>query len=57
MLIIAQKVEVQRYGGFFQGFDVEALLSDIRKLKIIAKGHERRIRVLEEKLNIQEGYK
>lgn len=32
-----------------QGIDVQALLDDVRKLKIIAKGHERRIKFLEEK--------
>lgn len=31
-------------------FDVQSLLDDVRKLKIIAKGHERRIKYLEEKL-------
>ena len=33
-----------------QGVDVQALMDDVRKLKIIAKGHERRIKYLEEKL-------
>ena len=33
-----------------QNFDVQSLLDDVRKLKIIAKGHERRIKYLEEKL-------
>lgn len=32
------------------GVDLQALLDDVRKLKIIAKGHERRIKFLEEKL-------
>ena len=29
---------------------LESLMDDVRKLKIIAKGHERRVRLLEEKL-------
>jgi coronin-1B/1C/6 len=33
-----------------QGIDVQALCDDVRKLKIIAKGHERRIKYLEERL-------
>jgi len=33
-----------------QGVDVQALLDDVRKLKIIAKGHERRIKYLEDRL-------
>ncbi|XP_013389643.1 coronin-1C isoform X2 [Lingula anatina] len=32
------------------GFDVEQIMSDIRKLKIIVKGHEKRIKSLEDKL-------
>jgi len=33
-----------------QGVDVQALLDDVRKLKIIAKGHERRIKYVEDRL-------
>ena len=33
-----------------QGVDIQAILDDMRKLKIIAKGHERRIKFLEERL-------
>ena len=33
-----------------QGVDVQAIIDDIRKLKIIVKGHERRIKSLEEQL-------
>ena len=33
-----------------QGVEVQALLDDVRKLKIIAKGHERRIKYLEDRL-------
>jgi len=33
-----------------QGVDVQALLDDVRKLKIIAKGHERRIKYMEDRL-------
>ncbi|ESN94086.1 hypothetical protein HELRODRAFT_115162 [Helobdella robusta] len=33
------------------GFDVQSILDDIRKLKIIVKGHERRIKGLEERLS------
>ena len=29
---------------------MQSLIDDVRKLKIIAKGHERRIKYLEEKL-------
>lgn len=32
------------------GVDIQALSDDVRKLKIIAKGHERRIKYLEERL-------
>lgn len=32
------------------GLDVQKLFEDVRKLKIIAKGHEKRIKALEEKL-------
>ena len=32
-----------------QGVDILKLLDDVRKLKIIVKGHERRIKMLEEK--------
>jgi hypothetical protein len=33
-----------------QGIDIQGILDDMRKLKIIAKGHERRIKFLEERL-------
>ena len=33
-----------------QGFDPQAILDDMRKLKLIVKAHERRIKSLEEKL-------
>jgi len=33
-----------------QGTDLQAIIDDIRKLKIIVKGHERRIKSLEEQL-------
>jgi len=33
-----------------QEVDVQAIVDDIRKLKIIVKGHERRIKSLEEQL-------
>jgi len=33
-----------------QGVDIQGILDDMRKLKIIAKGHERRIKFLEERL-------
>jgi len=33
-----------------QGVDIQAIMDDIRKLKIIVKGHERRIKSLEEQL-------
>jgi len=36
--------------GLPPGVDIQGLLDDVRKLKIIAKGHERRIKYLEEKL-------
>lgn len=36
------------------GFDIQALLDDMRKMKIIVKGHERRIKTLEEKLELYE---
>lgn len=35
---------------YMQGVEVQALLDDVRKLKIIAKGHERRIKYLEDRL-------
>ena len=35
---------------YLQGVEVQALLDDVRKLKIIAKGHERRIKYLEDRL-------
>ena len=35
---------------FCQGFDFDQIMSDMRKMKIIIKGHERRIKGLEEKL-------
>ena len=38
------------YFGYLQGVEVQALLDDVRKLKIIAKGHERRIKYLEDRL-------
>ena len=34
-----------------QDFDPQALMDDIRKLKLIVKAHERRIKTLEEKLS------
>jgi len=37
-----------------QGVDIQAITDDIRKLKIIVKGHERRIKSLEEQLAIYE---
>lgn len=37
------------------GVDIQNILDDIRKLKIIVKGHERRIKALEEKLSVYEG--
>jgi hypothetical protein len=37
-------------GVVLQGVDIQAILDDMRKLKIIAKGHERRIKYLEERL-------
>ena len=33
-----------------QGVDLQSVLDDIRKMKIIVKGHERRIKTLEERL-------
>ena len=33
-----------------QGFDPQGILDDMRKLKLIVKAHERRIKSLEEKL-------
>lgn len=33
-----------------QGFDPQALLDDVRKLKLIVKAHERRIKSLEDKV-------
>jgi len=33
-----------------QGFDPQGILEDIRKLKLIVKAHEKRIKTLEEKL-------
>lgn len=33
-----------------QGVDIQGILDDMRKLKIIAKGHERRIKFLEDRL-------
>ena len=42
-------------GIVFQGFDFEAVMNDLRKLKIIAKGHERRILTLEKRLARYEG--
>lgn len=38
----------------FQGCDIQAIIDDIRKLKIIVKGHERRIKSLEEQLSLYE---
>ena len=38
--------------GILQGTDIQSILDDIRKLKIIVKGHERRIKSLEEKLSV-----
>ena len=35
-----------------QGTDLQAIIDDIRKLKIIVKGHERRIKSLEEQLAV-----
>lgn len=37
-----------------QGVDIQAVIDDIRKLKIIVKGHERRIKSLEEQLSVYE---
>lgn len=37
------------------GVDFQAVMDDIRKLKIIVKGHERRIKQLEEKVAFYEG--
>jgi len=37
-----------------QGADIQAVIDDIRKLKIIVKGHERRIKSLEEQLAMYE---
>jgi len=37
-----------------QGVDIQAIIDDIRKLKIIVKGHERRIKSLEEQLSVYE---
>ncbi|KAL3856546.1 hypothetical protein ACJMK2_011285 [Sinanodonta woodiana] len=37
--------------GQVEGFDSQALLEDIRKLKLIVKAHERRIKTLEDKLS------
>jgi hypothetical protein len=37
-----------------QGVDLTAIIDDIRRLKIVAKGHERRIKTLEEKLALYE---
>jgi len=37
-----------------QGIDLQSVLDDIRKLKIIVKGHERRIKGLEEKVTFYE---
>jgi len=39
---------------FVQGVDIQAIIDDIRKLKIIVKGHERRIKSLEEQLAMYE---
>lgn len=39
---------------FVQGVDIQNILDDIRKLKIIVKGHERRIKTLEEKIAVYE---
>lgn len=39
------------------GLDIEKLIQDVRKLKIIAKGHEKRVKALEEKLETYEGAK
>lgn len=33
-----------------KGFDPQGILDDMRKLKLIIKAHERRIKALEEKL-------
>jgi len=38
------------FTSLVQGVEVQALLDDVRKLKIIAKGHERRIKYLEDRL-------
>lgn len=39
------------------GLDLQKLVDDVRKLKIIAKGHEKRIKMLEERLVTYEGTK
>jgi hypothetical protein len=39
-----------------QGVDIQAIIDDIRKLKIIVKGHERRIKSLEEQLAVYESH-
>jgi coronin-1B/1C/6 len=39
------------------GCDIQAIIDDIRKLKIIVKGHERRIKSLEEQLSVYEPHR
>ena len=39
-----------------QAADVQAIIDDIRKLKIIVKGHERRIKSLEEQLAMYDSH-
>ena len=43
------------HSSHLQGVDFQSILDDIRKLKIIVKGHERRIKQLEEKVTFYEG--
>jgi len=42
--------EIKLLYSALQGVDIQAIVDDIRKLKIIVKGHERRIKSLEEQL-------
>ena len=41
----------------YQAANIQNILDDIRKLKIIVKGHERRIKSLEDKVQFYEGQK
>jgi coronin-1B/1C/6 len=47
---VTHTVDVTAVSNIPQGVDLQVLIDDIRKLKIIAKGHERRIKYLEERL-------